>query len=185
GYFREGRKGGHGVIIRENRGKPIVASAVTSTEAISFLYLQLQGVARGFELVVEYSLLDISIFCNSKHVSRLVNRVLGTMTGCTMHSDEENSFDLICKMCVKGYAEEDYPLIFPLLRRIAELVPNIIVPLNLTKCARERNKAADYLAKNGAHSMELLHPCDFPDDLKEILCKDYFASHIYGLPALL
>ncbi|KAI3919922.1 hypothetical protein MKW98_001178 [Papaver atlanticum] len=73
GYYRQGRKGGHGVIIRDNVGKPIVASAVASTEAVSFLYHQVQGVSRGVELAVEYSLRDIQLFCNAKHVARLVN----------------------------------------------------------------------------------------------------------------
>ncbi|KAI3925605.1 hypothetical protein MKW98_001459, partial [Papaver atlanticum] len=59
GYYKKGRKGGHGVIIRDDEGKPIVASAVASTEAVSFLYHQLQGVTRGVELALEYSFDDV------------------------------------------------------------------------------------------------------------------------------
>ncbi|KAI3909096.1 hypothetical protein MKW92_026576, partial [Papaver armeniacum] len=178
----QGRKGGHGVIIRDNVGKPIVASAVTSTEAVSFLYHQVQGVSRGVELAVEYSLRDIQLFCNAKHVARLVNMALESVSGCTIHSGEENSFDVICKECVRDYTGKDYQLVFPLLKRMAEMVPNFFVPLQIVKVPRERNRAADYLAKNGAPGMEVLNPCGFPNELKEILCEDYVGSLHYGLP---
>ncbi|KAI3925443.1 hypothetical protein MKW92_003825 [Papaver armeniacum] len=177
GYYRKGKKGGHGVTLLEEDGKPIVASAVASKEAVSFLYHQLQGVVRGVELAVEYSHLDIELFCNAEQVVCLVKRVLETANGCYIHSDHKgNSSDVICKNCVMNLTEEEeYPLVFPLLKRIAE-VDRESWTIMIYKCERERNKAADYLAKNGAPGMEKLSPCDFPDELKEILCKDYFES---------
>ncbi|KAI3851201.1 hypothetical protein MKX03_012261 [Papaver bracteatum] len=175
GYYRKGRKGGHGVIIRDDESKPIVASAVASTEAVSLLYHQLQGVVRGVELALEYSFDDVDLFCNAKQVVCLLQRVLRTDGyPCVFHADEWNSFDVICKNCVMDLTGEDYPLVFPLLKRIAEMNAKLYLPLNVDTCIREYDKAADYLAKNGAPGMEKLSPCDFPDELKEILCKDYF-----------
>ncbi|KAI3863658.1 hypothetical protein MKW98_031250 [Papaver atlanticum] len=180
GYFRPGRKGGHGVIIRDNVGKPVVASAFTSTEAKSFLYHQVKALAVAVELAVEYSLEDIQLFCNAKHVARLVNSSIGSATGCTEHSSKH--FDVICKRCMKDLTKSDYELVFPLLRSIAAAGPKFDVPLHVVKVPRDLNRAADYLAKNGEPGMEVLSPSGLPDELKEILCEDYVESDNYGLP---
>ncbi|KAI3898051.1 hypothetical protein MKW92_016795 [Papaver armeniacum] len=181
GYHRKGRKGGYGVIIRDDGGKPIVASAVAATEVVSLLYHQLQGVVRGVELAVDYSIRDIALFCNAKSVVRLV-KSLETKHKCYIHSAKANSFDVLCKDCVMDLTrKEEYPLVLPLLKRIAEMEPKFYMPITVDKCEREHNKAADYLAKNGAPGMEKLSQCDFPDELKEIICKDYFESAT-GLP---
>ncbi|KAI3855816.1 hypothetical protein MKX03_014811 [Papaver bracteatum] len=182
GYFRAGRKGGYGFIIRDNVGKPIVASAVASTEAVSFLYHLVEGITRAVELAVEFSLRDIQLFCNAKHVVRLVNRVVQTVSGCRLHCNLKNHFDVICKICVKRRVKEEYDSVFPLLKRIGELQDEFHTQLQAVKVSKERNKAADYLAKNAAPGTEVLHPCNFPDELKEILCTDYVGSKIYGLP---
>ncbi|KAI3919054.1 hypothetical protein MKW98_016607 [Papaver atlanticum] len=178
GYFRKGRRGGYGVIIRNKLGKPIVASAVSvaSTEVVSCRYHQLQGMTRGIELAIECSLLNIELFCNAKHVVRLVNSVLGTSNGCKFHLfNKENSFDAICKKCVMLYAKEDYHFVLPLLEKLEEMVPKLRQPFMIQKCPRHYNKAAYYLAKNGAPAgMEVLWPSKFPHGFKKILCKDHF-----------
>ncbi|MCL7045385.1 hypothetical protein MKW94_004528 [Papaver nudicaule] len=183
GYFRAGRKGGCGVIIRDNVGKPIVASAVSSPKVVSFLYHQLQGVTRAVELAVDYSLRDIQLFCNAKHVARLVNKVFDTVDGCSFHTTSSDvDSDDFCKSCVRACAKEEYHAVLPLLKKLARLASKFFVPLQIGKVPRERNRAADYLAKNGGPGMEVLHPDEFPDELKEILCEDYVESEKYKLP---
>ncbi|KAI3912603.1 hypothetical protein MKW92_004172 [Papaver armeniacum] len=180
GYFRPGRKGGHGVIIRDNSGKPVVASAFTSTEAKSFLYHHVKALAVGVEFAVEYSLEDIQLFCNEKYVARLVNSAIrSSVNGCTKHPKE--CFDVICKRCIKNSTKSDYKLVFPLLKYIAAALLDLVVPVHVEKVPRDLNRAADYLARNGAPGMEVLSPSGIPDALKEILCEDY-ESESYGLP---
>ncbi|KAI3962660.1 hypothetical protein MKW92_009815, partial [Papaver armeniacum] len=85
GYFRKEIIGGYGAIIRDERGKPIVAFSGISVVPVSDLHHKLQGMVEGLKLAYKYKLLHIELSCNSERVVNIVTRILDTINGCGIH----------------------------------------------------------------------------------------------------
>ncbi|KAI3855723.1 hypothetical protein MKX03_015599, partial [Papaver bracteatum] len=188
GFFREKRKAGYGVIIRDRYGVPLVAcSGVYDGNPISELYHELQGFNRGLELAIMYGLRKLYLHCTvykASHVIQSSCRLAGIagdpeMSGGCYCQDRYHNLvlNIVRKKCINSHHDLHYhggtELLYPLIQEIMHKCSMFRdSPKFDYDCSRRRyNVAADYLSKLPVNQEEM-NPDEFPEDLKEILYKD-------------
>ncbi|OVA09159.1 hypothetical protein BVC80_8223g13 [Macleaya cordata] len=157
GHLSKHGYGGYAAIVRDHKGKAIVAAAGSSGRPVPRLYLDLQGVKRGLELALKYGCPRVEVCTDSLYVSRIAGNK-PSLDGMNFHKESE------------------LDSVVPILEEIIKLKSEFIL-FYTSYFPREYNRAAIYLAKMGAkigverEEIEF-HPEKFPKQLQKIVHED-------------